>query len=39
VLATLLKRFKFVSASSKNGAKHTKAIPIAPADGMWFTIE
>jgi beta-ring hydroxylase len=39
VLATLLKRFKFTSASTKNGAKHTKAIPIAPADGMWFTID
>ena len=39
VLATLIKRFKFKSASSKNGAKHTKAIPIAPAAGMWFTVE
>ena len=39
VLATLLKRFKFLSASSKNGAKHTKAIPIAPATACWFTIE
>jgi len=39
VLATLVRRFKFTSASTKNGAKHTKAIPIAPADGMWFTID
>ena len=39
VLATLIRRFKFKSASTKNGAKHTKAIPIAPADGMWFTVE
>ncbi|CEG01432.1 Cytochrome P450, E-class, group I [Ostreococcus tauri] len=39
VLATLIRRFKFKSASANNGKKHTKAIPIAPADGMWFTVE
>eukprot|EP00227_Mantoniella_beaufortii_P001127 CAMPEP_0197614868 /NCGR_PEP_ID=MMETSP1326-20131121/59742_1 /TAXON_ID=1155430 /ORGANISM="Genus nov. species nov., Strain RCC2288" /LENGTH=498 /DNA_ID=CAMNT_0043183745 /DNA_START=501 /DNA_END=1997 /DNA_ORIENTATION=+ len=38
VLGTLVKRFKFVSASADNGKKHTKAIPIAPANGMHFTI-
>lgn len=39
VLATLIRRFKFKSASANNGKKHTKAIPIAPADGLWFTVE
>lgn len=38
VLGTLVKRFAFESASPNNGKKHTKAIPIAPANGMHFTV-
>ena len=38
VLGTLVKRYAFTSASAENGKKHTKAIPIAPANGMHFTV-
>jgi beta-ring hydroxylase len=38
VLGTLVKRYAFTSASADNGRKHTKAIPIAPANGMHFTV-
>ena len=39
VMANLLKKFKFTSSRETNGAKHTKMIPIAPADGIWFTVD
>ena len=38
VLGTLVKRYAFKSGSAENGKKHTKAIPIAPANGMHFTV-
>jgi len=39
VMANLLRKFKFTSSRETNGAKHTKMIPIAPADGIWFTVD
>ena len=38
VLCSLVKRYRFEHASGENGKKHTKAIPIAPAHGMHFTV-
>jgi beta-ring hydroxylase len=38
VMANLLRKFTFKSSRESNGAKHTKMIPIAPNDGMWFTV-
>ena len=38
-MANLLRKFKFTSSRETNGAKHTKMIPIAPADGIWFTVD
>ena len=38
VLCSLVKRYRFEHASGENGKKHTKAIPIAPANGMHFTV-
>ena len=32
VLCTLIRKYKWTKASAENGKKHTKAIPIAPAD-------
>ena len=38
VLCSLVKRYRCEHASGENGKKHTKAIPIAPAHGMHFTV-
>ena len=38
VLCTLIRKYKWTKASAENGKKHTKAIPIAPANGMHFTV-
>ena len=38
VLISLVKRYRFEHASGENAKKHTKAIPIAPAHGMHFTV-
>ena len=37
VLGTLVRRYAF-APSKAQGKKHTKAIPIAPANGMHFTV-
>ena len=39
VLGTLVSKYDFTSASAKNAKKHTKAIPIAPANGAWFFVK
>jgi len=39
VLGTLVSRYDFtVAPGHDNGKKHTKAIPIAPANGAWFMV-
>ena len=38
VLCTLIRKYRWTKASAENGKKHTKAIPIAPANGMHFTV-
>ena len=38
VLCTLIRNYRWTKASAENGKKHTKAIPIAPANVMHFTV-
>ena len=39
VLALLVKRFRFVSASPDNEKLCPRMIPLGPAHGMWLAVE